>query len=388
MAAGLILTTISAARTHRANERTQQALDDVRLGSDFQHSIITAVDMQEMGEQILASLRSQFQDSDSGDAIDGALESVNPATLARTVMDGSLLAKACEAAADQFADRPAIQADIRESLAETYHNLGMYSQSEKETAACLKLRRAQLGDDHVDTIRAMSNASRALMSLRRYDDARPLAEEALRRILTKFPPHHSQVLRARSNLAQVLRETGLHEEAIAATRTLVADASLSLSPDDLTYQTYRHQLAVTLIRAQRLREGLAIEEELLEVFERRLGKDHPRTLSCWSHVAGAYGRIGRTDKAAEMSGMILELTEARFGHLDPRTLRALHNLAATLMYDGQFEAARVRLEDLTSRQQQALPSDHPELQKSLEALRNLDADSTAPARLDAKSQHD
>ncbi|MGH7176947.1 MAG: serine/threonine-protein kinase, partial [Tepidisphaeraceae bacterium] len=58
---------------------------------------------------------------------------------------------------DSFRDRPLVEAAIRNSMADTYSSLGHFDLALKQAELTYDLRRPVLGDDHIDTARALNN---------------------------------------------------------------------------------------------------------------------------------------------------------------------------------------------------------------------------------------
>ncbi len=370
---------VATARAESESQRAKEALADVEEVAAFQGGMIQSADLSKMGALILDEVRAQLErvgsDGDSGDAMD----QINTATLARAVVDGSLLSKASQEAAEQFADRPTIEADIRESLANSYFSLGLYEPCLREAQLALSLRRAHLGDDHLDTIRMLSIVATILDSSGRTADAEPFVEEALRRLRTSLPEDHKLVLDARDLELTILSKQGEVAEAIKQAEQLVADASRVLPVGDGKLLFYRKHLAVQYLRAGRLDEALPIYEDLLASYKHEYGKDHLRTLGCWTFVAGALTRLERYEEAEAEFEEVLRRTERVLGEFDKRTYQVLHSLGTVRAKSGQINAARDAYNELLIRQQQTLPEDDPMIQNTVEALAALDATETGPS---------
>lgn len=377
---GLVFSTISARRARAAtllaeseSRRVKESKDDLELLSGFQGAIISGANMQQMGDSILAELDKLVDDDERKDLLRTALQDVNPASLARQVVDGNLLSPASRAATEEFADRPNIEADVRAALSKSYFNLGMHEQSLREAMTGLALRREYQGNDHPDTVRVIGEVAAILSNMERFADAESYVEEELRLLRATLPEDDKFVLRARDRMVVVLTGLGRLDEAIQASEAVVADATRVCSPDDSLLPHYRQHLARLYSRTQQFEKALALIRVLLEQNERMYGVDHERTLICRSHLAGTLARLERYDEAEPVYVKLQQQAESRYGESDPRAIGLLGSLARVRASSGKREAALATFNQLLDRQRQAFPEDHPAIVETIEAIQWLES---------------
>lgn len=383
---GLILTAISLKRANDATKlanaermraqnesnRAKKALDDVKLVSNFQEEIINRINVQEMGTMIISEIRTQLADAEPDARFESALQRVNPAGLARAIVDKAMLSKAAEAAREGFADRPVLQASILDSLSKTYVAMGLYNAALDAGQEALVLFREHLGNDAPDTIRVIGNIAYMLSNLNRPVEAEPYAEEALARRRATLPDDDKLVLEANYRLASVKHALHKTEEAIGITRNLVDVADRVLPESDEHRLMYRQQLARFFSIDGQPEKALPIREDLLHEFRLLLGENHPMTLGAWSQLAGTYADLGRLDEAESALIEIVPRATATLGGTDPRTLLVLKQLAIVQRRLGKLEEARLSFQTLLDQQKRVLPADHPAIRSTIEALESLD----------------
>src|SRR5262249_49655922 len=68
----------------------------------------------------------------------------------RTALD-----RAAARIAGKFDGQPLVEASIRQTIGDTYVDLGLYPDAQKQLEPALELRRRVLGDDHHDTLASM-----------------------------------------------------------------------------------------------------------------------------------------------------------------------------------------------------------------------------------------
>ncbi len=377
---GLVFTTISARRAHEAtlraeleSQRVKESKQDLALLSGFQGAILSRADMQEMGSLILGELDTLLDEDHDNELLRDALRDVNPASLARRVVDESILTPASRAAIEEFADRPTIEADVRMALSESYFELGMLEQSLREVEAALALRREHLGNEHSDTIHAIGIIGTVLSAMERYAEAELCIAEELRLLRATLPEDDERVLQGRDRMVVVL--TGLErlDEAIEAAEAVVADATRVSPPDDPQLLHFRRHLARLYGRTQQFEKALTMFQILLADHERVFGEDHERTLICRSHVAGTLARLGRFAEAEPLYATLQRQAETRYGEFDPRAVGLLGSLARVRTDAGYREAALATFRRLLERQSQFLPDDHPAIRETEDAIERLES---------------
>ncbi|MCA9311916.1 MAG: tetratricopeptide repeat protein, partial [Phycisphaerales bacterium] len=384
LSVGLVFTTLSARRAHNAtlraemeSQRVKESKEDLSLLSGFQGAIVSRANMQEMGSQILAELDDLLAQDTHNDALHAALQEVNPASLARRVVDRSLLDPASRAAAEEFADRPTIEADVHMALGESYFELGMHEQSLREAEVALALRREHLGDDHSETIRALGFVGTVLSDMERYAEAEPFIAEELQRLRSTLPEDDPRMLQARDRMVVVLTGQERLDEAIEAAESVVDDATRVCPPGDSDLMLYRQHLARLYGRTGQFEKALAMFQVLLADLERVFGVDDERTLICRSHVAGTLARLGRLAEAEPIYVTLQQQAETRFGASDPRALGLLGTLARVRASSGHTEAALATFRQLLERQQKLFPPDHPAIRETLDAIQRVESVTTS-----------
>jgi hypothetical protein len=93
-----------------------------------------------------------------------------------------------------------------------------------------------------------------------------------------------------------------------------------------------------------------------------------------SHLATTLLEMGLGPESSALRRHILQVRDRTLGPDDPRTLRSLENLVSTLQRLDELPDAKVACEDLLARRSRVLPADHPDLARTSELLRAIDRD--------------
>ncbi|CAI6226945.1 unnamed protein product [Periconia digitata] len=116
------------------------------------------------------------------------------------------------------------------------------------------------------------------------------------------------------------------------------------------------------------REGLEIQEVVLDGERRIFGEEHPSTIAAMNNFAGTLRDQGQLDEAAKMFEEVLDKTRRILGEEHSDTIAAMNNFASTLRDQGQLdEAAKIEKEVLKKRRR-ILGEEHPD---TISVMNNL-----------------
>jgi tetratricopeptide (TPR) repeat protein len=320
-----------------------------------------------------------------------------------------------------FAQRPAVEAYVRDVLGQTYYFLGEPELARRNLARALELRRrvwgpdhaytlhamndlaqayaaagrpaealplfadvlqrrrANLGPDDPDTLISLNNLASAYQSARRPAEAVPLFEDVLKRRQSRLGPDHPDTLIAMNNLGCTYRDMGRPAAALSAFEGAFERGKARLAPDHPTALSLMNNLALAYQAAGRLAEALPLFEESLTRRRAKFGPDHLSTLTALNNLAGAYQAAGRLAEALPLYEQALERRRAKLGPDHPDTINTMDNLASAYRHAGRSGEAlplwRVSLE----KRRRQLPAQHPDLAVTLASLASVLSDLDRPA---------
>ena len=272
--------------------------------------------------------------------------------------------------AKAFADRPLVEASVRDTVGMTYWFLGEYPQAIEQHKRALTLREIQLGPDHRDTLLSRNNLADVYVSAGRFTDAIRLLEQNLKLCEAQLGPDHPDTLTVRNNLAEAYRTVGRNTEVIRLHEQTLKQREAQFGPDHPDTLTSRNNLAEAYLSVGRTAEAIRLHEQTLKQREIRLGPDHPETLRSRNNLAGAYQSAGRIVEAIRLHEQTLKQRETKLGLDHPDTLQSRNNLATAYLAVGRTDEA-IRLHEQNLKLYVArLGRDHPD---SLKSRHNLAA---------------
>ncbi|HEY7391545.1 MAG TPA: serine/threonine-protein kinase [Bryobacteraceae bacterium] len=248
----------------------------------------------------------------------------DPDLKVRTALD-----RAAARITGKFDRQPLVEASIRQTIGDTYLDLGLYEQAQAHVERALDLRHRLLGDAHRDTLTSMHRLGVVHWYQGKYTAAEPLLTKVLevrRRVLGE---QHPDTASSMNDLALV--------------------------------QWYRGEY----VSAEPLfTKALAVRRSLL-------GQDHPDTLSTMNDLAGLYVQMGKYAEAEPPFTTVLEVRRRVLGPEHPNTLLSMNNLAVVLWDEGQYAAAEPLLRSVMEVKQRVLGQEHPETLSTINNLAGL-----------------
>ncbi|MBI2305846.1 MAG: tetratricopeptide repeat protein [Rhodocyclales bacterium] len=248
------------------------------------------------------------------------------------------------------------------------HGPALYADAAHWYRRALELDRADLGEEHPNTISSINNLASTLQAQGDLAGAQVLQESALaiqRRVLGE---EHPDTLTSINNLAGTLQAQGdlagaraLQEQELATCRRVLGEEH----PDTLTSI---NNLAGTIYAQGDLTGARALEESVLATRRHVLGEEHPDTLTSINNLAGTLQAQGDLAGARVLQESVLAIRRRILGDEHPATLSSMNNLASTLYAQGDLTGARVLEESVLATRRRVLGKKHPD---TLTSINNL-----------------
>ncbi len=369
LSAGVVVSTWQMVRARRA-ERAAQAV------SDFLQNDLLAQ----------ASVANES----------GPATNPDPDLKVRTALD-----RAATQITGKFDKHPEVEAAIRDTIGQTYLDLGIYPEAKKQLEIALALHqrvdgpnnprtlnttmrlgsvaerqgkyaeaetletttaeemRRVLGPDHPDTLNAMAVLGNVYIAQGKYPQAEAIFSRDLEIERRVLGPEAPQTLRGMHNLGLVYLYVGKYTLAEPLYDQLTEIDRRVLGPEHPATLSAFLSLA-TLYQSQgKYAEAEDLFSQVLEVYRRVSGPEHPDTLLCMGNLAGAYTAEGKYAQAEELYIKTAEIQGHILGPEHPRTLSSRYSLGQTLFYEGKYSQAEPLLSQITEIRKRVLGPEHP-----------------------------
>jgi non-specific serine/threonine protein kinase/serine/threonine-protein kinase len=289
----------------------------------------------------------------------------------RTALD-----RAAAKIAGKFQRQPLVEASIRQTIGNTYMDLGLYSEAERQFQRALELRQRFLGENGADTLLSLSSVAGVLEREGRLAKAEPLYTKVLEMQRRALGEEHPNTLSTRSSLAATyagqaiagdwavgnyMRAEEIYTRLIPVQRRVLGEdhprTLVSMGNLAAIYEN-QHKYA--------LAEPLFIKT--LEIERRALGDEHPDSLRTMSNLAELYRMQGDNVKAQPLYVRALEGERRVLGDRHRYTIFTMNGLAMLYRTDGDYGGAETLYAQALEGARQGLGEEHPRTLESMTGL--------------------
>ncbi len=302
----------------------------------------------------------------------------------------------------EYADKPELRADLLETLAGAYRNLELLDTAESQLQETLDIRRAQFGDDHLQTARSWLALGSLHLQRGQVRQAEPLLRRAHSIRLRALGERHPDTLEATLRLATNARLAGdlLLAETLLRAALMPGPAETAGAASQLT-AGLRSELGTVLLRQGRFADAEAVFQtalqapdgaaetvvrgnllnaygamllerhdysraesllrEALALRQRIQGPRNSRALSTLSNLALLLHQTGRLAEAVKLYREVLERRREIYGPRDRNVASALHNLALAEFDLEHVEQSELLVREALSIQTEAVGPKHPDV---------------------------
>ena len=280
----------------------------------------------------------------------------------------SLIEPALRTVGERFADEPLVRAAVRATLSKTLMDLGRSDLAMPQAQAAWQERQTALGDDHLETIRALVGYVAALEFLGRHAEAEPLAKQVWERSQRILGEDHPETIHTTYRYALNLEAMGHRVEAEPLIRQVWQQRRRMLGDNDPETINAMAEYGLTLSELGRLAEAEPLLQDAWERFRQALGDDHPRAITTLRNYAWLFCRLKRYAEAEPLARQAWERYRRVLGEDHPETNWSGNIYGLTLAGLGRLDEAEPLLQGAWERNRRVLGEDHPE---TIMVLRNF-----------------
>jgi eukaryotic-like serine/threonine-protein kinase len=302
----------------------------------------------------------------------------DPDLKVRTALD-----RAAERIEGKFAKQPEVEAAIRDTIGQTYDDLGLYPVATKQLERSLDLRRRVLGPEHPDTLRSMNTLANVYDKEGKYAQAEALNSQTLEIRRRVLGPKHPDTLASMMNLANVYAYEGKYSQTEALDSQTLEIKRRVLGPQHPDTLKSMNNLAADYVEEDKYAQAEALHNQVLEIRRRVLGPEHPLTLLTIANLANLYDHEGKYAQAETLDIEVLETQARVLGPEHPDTVRSMKNLADVYRDEGKYAQAEALDSQILEIRRRVLGPEHRETLKSMNALAKVYEDEGKYAQAEA-----
>jgi|GEM_PF-147015 len=247
---------------------------------------------------------------------------------------------------DLLAQQPAVEAEVRTTIAHTYFNLGLYRAAIPHYKWVSDYHRDNEESKPEDRIASLCRLGRAYVESTTPGPALPLFQKALEQTMEVLGPNHELTLTATNGFGEALIR--LHREREAESYQMAALGAVQECFGDEHELFVRSSLNLgrVYISEKRHREAERLLVTALESSDRLHGPDSRVSIRIrWLLASEIYARTDRIVDAVHMLKQALEHARTGLGPEHTETLIVLTRLSHVLVADGRAEEAEALLRD-------------------------------------------
>src|ERR1039457_2992171 len=261
---------------------------------------------------------------------------------------------------------PELQAQLMETMAQTYTGLGLYGRAQDLVEHARAIQSSLFGKRNRETLASESYLAQLLRAQGHLPEAEKLLQNTIEAQRQVLGPNDPDTLASMDRLGYVYANEARHADAeILFRQTLNAERKV-LGPDDPQTLSTLNELAEILTPQGRYTEADQIYGELIAAQKQTLGPDHPATLLSMSHAAENLEEEGRFPEAEKLYSDVIAAQRRILGLEHPQTLRAMMMLAVTMMKEGRYAEANKLQSQIIEIKTRVLGATHTSTLQSME----------------------
>jgi eukaryotic-like serine/threonine-protein kinase len=252
----------------------------------------------------------------------GRAAAPDPDLTVRTVLD-----RAAEKIGDQFAGQPLVEAAIRQTIGDTYSQLGLLALARPHLERALDLRRAALGDQDPETLSTMISLGMLHDDHGNWTEAERFLAPAVEGLRKTKGPDSLETLQAMTNLGGIYMQLEKTKEAEDLLSRAVEGSQRTRGHHDGVTLRAMDGLAVFYTGQNRLEQAEQLEETVVKEMQAALGAESPDTLAARRNLAIIYDARGKVREAEDLFKNVLKDMRRILGDRHPMTVFTLANIA-------------------------------------------------------------
>jgi len=253
----------------------------------------------------------------------------------RTVLD-----HAAAAIETRFADRPVVEAAIRETLGDTYFALGEYGLAQHHFERALSLREPAPGaEPSPAALTSMNALASTYYRQGKIDQAKVLYMQVLNSAHGSVSPENANAIEAMNVLAGIDQIEGQYAEGEALLKEALALSQRAGRGEAPTTLVLMNNLASTVALRGDYAKAAEVLADLRKIRIRVSGPDHPDTLTVEINLAYMYRLSGRLAEADALDRQIVSAERRVAGPEHLFTLIAIADLALVCQTEGRLAEA-------------------------------------------------
>jgi len=287
----------------------------------------------------------------------------DPDLKVRTALD-----RAARLIQGKFDKQPLVEAAIRQTIANTFKDLGLYPDAQPHLERAVELRTKVQGQEHQDTLTAMSDLADLYLDQGKFAAALALHTKVLQSRRRILGVEHPATLMSLGRVATVYEKQGQWSQAEAIQSQALEISRRVLGEEHPDTLQAMGGLAIIHVREKQVPQAEVLDAKVVEILTRVRGEEHPETLTAMNNLAQIYFEEGKDAQAERLQSHTLEIRRRVLGEEHPDTLESMNNLAVIYKAEGKYAETEALHSKSWEIRRRVLGDEHPD---TLISMNNL-----------------
>jgi tetratricopeptide (TPR) repeat protein len=300
----------------------------------------------------------------------GLFEVSDPSeALGNTITAREIMDRGAQRIETELSAQPAIQATLMGAMGAVYTSLGLYEQAAPLLQSSLDKLLEVYGGQHLEVARTYNRLGEVLARQAAYDEAGEAFQKSLDARLELLGEEHLEVAESLAGLGEVLTQQGAFEQAEPLLRRSLELRTAGLGKEDLMVAYSLERLGLNLFDQGDLDAAEPYLREAVDI-RRRLagGKALPALANGLNDLGYLLYNKGDLEETEGLWTEALEMNRQLLDPGHPDIAFNLSNLALVSHDKGNYKAAESLYREVLESRRQALPEDHPDIASTLNNL--------------------
>jgi eukaryotic-like serine/threonine-protein kinase len=287
----------------------------------------------------------------------------DPDLKVRTALD-----RAAQKIGGKFKGQPEVEAAIRQTVGETYMQLGLLVEAAGQLDAALALSPHAPGDENPKTLSILADMGKLASAQGKYVQAEGILQKVVDVRRRMLGGEHSDTLFSMGRLAIVFQAEGKYAQAEALNQTVLDIRRRVLGPEHPDTLVTMDLLAIDYGYEGKYAQSAALLEQILEVRRRLSGPDDLETLVSMNNLAIDYRHEGKYAQAEAIYEQEIGIQRRLLGPEHPDTLSTMNNLVLVYLAEAKYVQAEELNQTVLETRRRVLGPEHP---KTIGSISNL-----------------
>ena len=289
----------------------------------------------------------------------------DPELKVRTALD-----RAADKIGERFAGQPVVEASVRQTIGESYFELGLASQARPHLQRAVELRRGTPGADDPETYSAMLSLGSLLKDTGKLEEAQGYLVPALDGLRKTKGLDNIETLAALIELGGLYVETNRQESAAILSEAVEWFRYTKRISDPETLSAME-SLSLLLTQQKRPAQAQGLVEGVVRRLEKEAGDENQGTLIATRALAFAHAANGKPAEAERLLRKALQGQRQVLGDKHPDTLGTMVLFGEFLMFQNQITEAEALFHEALTSGREALDRNHVAIDVALGYLTDL-----------------